>query len=82
MANTHETEETDDAFDEKTVVTGGLKTLDDLVRFKKLTAAGKTDEALFNFQLTQDRLTAELKAWDDRLRDPKLQAEFDRKMRS
>lgn len=75
-------EDHDDAFDEKTAVTGGLRTLDDLVAFKRLTAAGKEDEALFRFQLTDDRLKAELKAWDARLRDPALAAEFDRKMRS
>lgn len=78
MAN----EDHDDAFDEKTSVTGGLRTIDDLVAFKRLTAAGKEDEALFRFQLTDDRLKAELKAWDDRLRDPQLHAEFKRKMQS
>ncbi|MCC6807229.1 MAG: hypothetical protein IT381_07380 [Deltaproteobacteria bacterium] len=72
----------DDAFDEKTQVTGGLRTLDDFVLFTQLVKQGKQDEALFKFQLTDDRMKTELRAWDERLRDPKLAAEFDRKMRS
>jgi hypothetical protein len=72
----------DDAFDEKTVVSGGLRSLDDFVAFKQLTAAGKRDEALFKFQLTEDRLNAELARWDERLSDPAIAAEFDKKMQS
>jgi hypothetical protein len=75
-------EQEDDAFDEKTVVTGGLRTLDDFVSYKQLTAAGKGDEAMFRFQLTKDRLADELKRWDEQLRDPKIAAEFKKKMQS
>ena len=72
----------DDAFEEKTQVTGGLRTLEDFVTFKKLERDGKLDEAQFKFQLNAERTKSELAAWDQRLLDPALAEEFARKMRS
>jgi hypothetical protein len=79
MSNEHQD---DDAFEEKTQVTGGLRTLDDFVLFKKLERDGKLDEAQFKFQLNAERARSEVAAWDQRLRDPELAAAFAKKMRS
>ncbi len=75
-------DQSDDAFEEKTQVTGGLRTLDDFVLFKKLERAGKLDEAQFKFQLSAERAKTEIAAWDQRLSDPQLAEAFAKKMRS
>ncbi len=68
------------AFDEETVATGGIRTLDDYVAACRLLQAGKNDEVLFTFRISEEGLKREIQKWEDSLRDPEVAAQFKQKM--
>ena len=53
-------------FEEKTAVTGGIRSIDDYRKALQLVEAGQWDEALFTFRLSREQLEKELVAWKTR----------------